>query len=177
MQTNPKKHFVEPQEFMLYEEESCEGCSNIDECKKQHAAWVEEGKPIPLALTTKQFEEGIKQVQAKRKGLKALSKLLGGSVNPKYQVGDTVTVRADLQVGQKYGANSFVPAMKNAIGNTYTIRNILRGQYMLEGGPLRREPTAEERIKMAQRKINELDARSYLFTDEMIDHEATEALS
>ena len=50
----------------------------------------------------------------------------------KYKIGDKVLVRLDLEVGKRYGNNSFVSEMLSLRGKIATINNIMCGFYLLE---------------------------------------------
>lgn len=52
--------------------------------------------------------------------------------NMKYKIGDKVLVRLDLEVGKRYGNNSFVSEMLSLRGKIATINNIMYGFYLLK---------------------------------------------
>ena len=61
----------------------------------------------------------------------------------KYKIGDKVFVRSDLEVGKRYGNNSFVSEMLSLRGKIATINNIMYGFYLLEEDSAEKKWTEE----------------------------------
>ena len=68
----------------------------------------------------------------------------------KYKVGETVTIRSDLEIGTLNGGIDFVDGMKNTLGKIVTIKSVHRTHFTIK------ENIFGYSLNMIQPKINKL---------------------